>query len=301
MTDKPTPEEHGPRETQATWTRVRGHDGRTKVWIAGGRQSRPNLPGVVDCPFCPGGLEAPAAYETKVIANRWPVMPHDRCEVVLYSPDHDETFASLGVEGVVRVIDLWAERTEELGSRPDVVAVLPFENRGAEVGATIPHPHGQLYAFDEVPPAIADELAAESCSHCADLAAERIVATGPGWRSWIPQAARYPFEIAVAPTSHVPDLVGADQGVRRDLALAMMDAITRLDALFDAPMPYMLWVHQRPTDAGSWPLAHLHVEIVGLYRSPGTPRYVAAAEMGSGVWLNTIPPADAAAMLRAAL
>lgn len=271
------------------------------MWIASNRQSRPNLPRTADCPFCPGGLEAPEPYETKAFPNRWPVMPDDRCDVILYSPDHDETFASLGVDGVVRVIDLWAQRSEELGSRPDVAVVMPFENRGDEVGATIPHPHGQIYAFDEIPPALSQELESPECVHCAPVDDDRIVAATPLWRSWIPQAARFPFEMVVAPVGHVGDLAAADETVRRDLAAALIDALTRLDALFDAPMPYMLWLHQRPSDGGEWPTAHLHVEIVGLYRSPGTPRYVAAAEMGSGVWLNTIPPADAAAMLRDAL
>lgn len=270
------------------------------MWIASGRQARPNLPDVADCPFCPGGLEAPEPYETRAFANRWPVMPDDRCDVILYSPDHDATFSSLGVDGVVAVIDLWAERTATLGARADVAAVLPFENRGDEVGATIPHPHGQLYAFDEVPPVIAAELDADECPHCAVVDPEHLVAEGDGWRSWVPLSARYPFEITVAPTAHVPDLPAANEATRRQLATALIDTLQRLDALFDAPMPYMLWVHQRPTDGASWPTAHLHVEIVGLYRSPGVPRYVAAGELGSGVWLNTVHPAAAAASLRTA-
>lgn len=283
-----------------SWTRVRDTHGRTTVWIAGGRQSRPNLPGADDCPFCPGGLEAPDPYDTKAFTNRWPVMPDDRCDVILYSPDHHATFASLGVEGVLRVIDLWADRTATLGARPDVAAVMPFENRGAEVGATIPHPHGQLYAFDEVPPVIAAELDGPDCPHCDPAADELLVARGDGWKAWVPMVARYPFEITVATTDHVAGLPVAGAEVRRGLARGLIDALTRLDALFDSPMPYMLWLHQRPTDGADWPTAHLHVEIVGLYRSPGVPRYVAAGELGSGVWLNTIHPADAARRLRMA-
>lgn len=288
------------KSPQPSWTRVRDAQGRTTAWIAGGRQSRPNLPAVADCPFCPGGLEAPESYDTKAFTNRWPVMPDDRCDVILYSSDHDATFASLGVDGVVRVIDLWAERTATLGARLDVAAVLPFENRGDEVGATIPHPHGQLYAFDEVPPVIAAELEARTCPHCEPVDEELVVARGDGWRTWVPMGARYPFEVTVATTQHVPDLPASGAEDRRRLALALVDTLSRLDALFDAPMPYMLWLHQRPTDGADWPMAHLHVEIVGLYRSPGVPRYVAAGELGSGVWLNTVHPAEAAHRLRTA-
>lgn len=267
------------------------------VWVAGGRQGRPNLPPA--CPFCPGGLEAPEPYEVRSFVNRWPPMPDGRCEVVLYSPRHEATFASLGATGARRVVDLWAERTRSLGERADVAAVMPFENRGAEVGATISHPHGQLYAFDDIPPTLRRELEGDLCWCCEPVPDELVVAEDAGWRAWVPEAARYPYELVVAPIAHRPDLPSLDDAERTGLAALLVDVLGRLDRLFDAPMPYMLWVHQRPTDGGSWPTAHLHVEIVGLYRRPGTPRFVAAGELGSGVWFNPVDPRDAAASLRA--
>src|SRR5688500_1025465 len=114
------------------------------VVVAGERQARPNRP-TDDCPFCPGGLEAPEDYRVRAFVNRWPSFPADRCEIVLYTPAHDATFASLGVADATAVVDLWAGRSAALGSRADVEYVLVFENRGEEVGATIPHPHGQIY------------------------------------------------------------------------------------------------------------------------------------------------------------
>ena len=123
------------------------------MWVAGARQQRPNLP-ASGCPFCVGGLEAPSRYDVRSFPNRWPALPDDRCEVVLYTPHHDAAFWELGVEGARRVVDLWAARTSALGARADVACVLPIENRGPEVGATIPHPHGQIYAFDAVPPVL---------------------------------------------------------------------------------------------------------------------------------------------------
>jgi len=121
-----------------------------RTYVVGSRQDRPNLPSI-GCPFCPGGLEAPEPYEVRWFPNRWPAMPDGRCEVVLYTQDHDATFWSLGRAGARTVIDLWAERTAERGARAEIDYVLVFENRGAEVGATISHPHGQIYAFDFVP------------------------------------------------------------------------------------------------------------------------------------------------------
>jgi UDPglucose--hexose-1-phosphate uridylyltransferase len=245
-----------------------------------------------------GGLEAPEPYDVFAFPNRWPAMPDGRCEVVLYSPDHEATFWSLGTAGARKVVDLWAARTAALGARPDVAYVMPFENRGPEVGATISHPHGQIYAFDAVPPVPARELAASACVVCGT--AGHLVHEVGGWRTVVPDAARYPFELLVAPVAHRPDLPGLDGTERDGMAAALVDALARLDRLFLAPMPYMLWVHQRPTDGGDWPGAHLHVEVAPHYRAPGTQRFVAAGELGSGVWFNPLEPAEAAAALRRA-
>ena len=114
----------------------------TPVVVVAGRQQRPLAPGADVCPFCPGGLEAPDRYDVRWFVNRWPPLPDDRCEVVLYTPDHDASFASLGTAGARRVVDVWTERCRALGSRGDVASVLVFENRGATVGATVAHPHG---------------------------------------------------------------------------------------------------------------------------------------------------------------
>jgi UDPglucose--hexose-1-phosphate uridylyltransferase len=269
--------------------------------ITGSRQERPNLP-ATGCPFCVGGLEAPDPYDVRWFTNRWPAIPDGRAEVILYTPDHDASFWSLGVDGAAAVVALWSQRTEELGRRADVAYVLPFENRGREVGATIAHPHGQLYAFPEVPDAARRELEHGrdgGCGLCA-LAAprDRLVHEGGGWVTEVPLAAQWPFELLLRPTDHVADLPSAAGAGHRALAAALVDGLARLDRLFAAPMPYMLWVHQRPTDGASWPAAHLHVHVAPLHRSAGTPRFVAAGELGSGMYFNPVAPEDAAARLR---
>jgi UDPglucose--hexose-1-phosphate uridylyltransferase len=275
------------------------------VWFSGGRQQRPNLP-VASCPFCPGGLEAPDAYDVRWFPNRWPPLGEDRCEVLLFGPEHGGSLAGLGREGVRRVVDLWAERTKVQGGRPDVEYVLIFENRGPEVGATIAHPHGQLYALDRVPPAAARALRPEAgsgaglaaCPVCAELAAGHRVSAAAGWSVVVPDAATWPYELLIAPEAHLPDLPSLGDAERDGLAAALVDGLGRLDQLFERPMPYMAWVHQRPTDGGNWPLAHVRVEVAPLWRSDGVPRFVAAGELGSGLYFNPVRPEEAAAALR---
>jgi UDPglucose--hexose-1-phosphate uridylyltransferase len=276
----------------------------TSSVITGSRQARPNLP-ATGCPFCVGGLEAPDPYDVRWFTNRWPAIPDGRAEVILYTPDHDASFWSLGVDGAAAVVALWSQRTDELGRRDDVAYVLPFENRGPEVGATIAHPHGQLYAFPDVPDAARRELdhgGDGGCPLChLEAPGERLVHEGAGWVTEVPVAAQWPFELLLRPTDHVVDLPAAGPAGHRGLGAALVDGLARLDRLFDAPMPYMLWVHQRPTDGGSWPAAHLHVHVAPLLRSAGTPRFVAAGELGSGMYFNPVAPEDAAARLREAV
>jgi UDPglucose--hexose-1-phosphate uridylyltransferase len=272
------------------------HTGK-RTYVVGSRQARPNLPDA-GCPFCPGGLEAPELYDVHWFPNRWPSMPDARCEVVLYTPEHDATFWSLGAEGARKVIDLWAERSAALGARPEIAYVLVFENRGAEVGATIAHPHGQIYAFDFVPELPQREL---ERGNAFDEPGDRLVATAPGWRAWVPEASIFPYALVLVPDGRVPDLPSLDDAGRDGLALLLVDVLERLDRLFDAQTPYMLWIHQRPFDGGDWPQARLHLEIVSPWRAPNVTRFVAAGELGSGVYFNPVSPEAAAQSLREAV
>ncbi len=267
-----------------------------RIFIVASRQERPILPELT-CPFCVGGLEAPEPYEVRWFPNRWPAMTDGRCEVVLYTQEHDATFWSLGVTGARKVIDLWAERSAALGARPDVDYVLVFENRGAEVGATIGHPHGQIYAFDFVPDVPARELRR---GRPTGDPRQRIVATASGWKASVPEAPTFPYALVLCPDADVPDLPSLDDPGRDGLARLLVDVLARLDRVFDAPTPYMLWIHQRPFDSGEWPYAKVHVEIVSPWRAAGVPRYVAAGELGSGVFFNPVSPEDAARALREA-
>jgi UDPglucose--hexose-1-phosphate uridylyltransferase len=270
------------------------------VHVTRSRQDRPNRPPTDECPFCVGGVEAPEPYTVKAFTNRWPSFPDDRCEVVLYSPDHDARLSTMSTDKVRAVVDLWAERTAALGSRDDVAYVLVFENNGAEVGATIGHPHGQIYAYPEVPPLPARELDRLAAGHhLLEDDDERVVVERDGWRAWVPLASVSPHGMRIAPIEPYADLPSLPDGEREAFASVLSESLRRLEGLFTPRMPYMFWIRQRPYDGIDRPHARLHVEIYGPHRAPGVMRYVAAGELATGLYLNPVVPEEAAAALRA--
>jgi UDPglucose--hexose-1-phosphate uridylyltransferase len=271
-----------------------------EIRIVGHRQDRPNQP-TDDCPFCPGGLDAPDAYETRWFVNRWPPLPDERAEVLLYSPQHDASMATLSPLQARAVVDLWAERTIELGGREDVAYVLPFENRGAQVGATISHPHGQIYAYDFVPPAACRELERTECVLCEAVPDGLLVDSERGWNCSVPPLASWPYELLIAPRDHLADVPTLGGDHRDALAALLPRSIRRLDSHFGANTPLMMWIHQRPSDGRDWPTAHVHIHVAPLWRERDVERFVAAAELGSDVFFNPVAPAEAAANLRNAL
>ena len=274
-----------------------------------------------DCYLCPGAVRAlgvvnPRYDTTFVFDNDFPALVPSTpasafdqggllaaraepgvCRVVCYSPRHDLALSRMDCDALRRVVDVWAEEFESLARRPEINYVLVFENRGAEVGATIGHPHGQIYAFDFVPDVPARELRRGRPNGDPG---QRIVATASGWKAWVPEAHTFPYELVLSPNADVPDLPSLDDPGRDGLARLLVDVLSRLDRVFDAPTPYMLWIHQRPFDSGEWPYAKIHVEIVSPWRAAGVQRYVAAGELGSGVFFNPVPPEDAARALREA-
>lgn len=256
------------------------------------RQVRPNLPDS-GCPFCPGGLETPRDYRTLAIPNRWPAMPDDRCEVLLYTSVHNKAFWQLGTSQVLHVVDLWTDRSRVLGARPDVDYVLIFENRGRLSGTTIDHPHGQLYALAETPAEPLNELVN---GYMPSPPPDLIVSEDRNWQAWVPEAAKWPFELLIATNDGSQRL--SDAGMDRvGLANILVDCLARLDQVFDQPMPYMMWIHQRPfTDEAFAPMP-LHIHIAGMLRSAHTQRFMAAAEVGGGLYFNTVDPALAARKL----
>ncbi len=261
------------------------------------RQHRPDRP-EGECPFCPGGLEAPDPYDVRCIPNRWPGLPDGRHEVVLHSPHHYSSFPALGVARTTQVAELWSARTAALGSREDVGYVFVFENRGRQIGATIDHPHSQIMAFGAVPPVPGAELARPGCGLCRAPDDQLVVSSRPGWLAQVPWAPSWPYEMVIATRGHVPDLPAAGPELRAGMAAILVDCLTRVECFFGAGAPYMLWIHQRPARGHDWPAAHLHLHLAPLLRGQGMLRHLAAAELGAGVVFDPVDPPQAAAQLR---
>lgn len=198
----------------------------------------------------------------------------------------------MSIEHIGKIIDLWIERTAAQSARDDVRCVFVFENRGAELGATIEHPHGQIYAFDHVPSRSGERLSWKPLT-----TPELVVTMDELWSSAVPVASAYPVALELWPNSRVADLMSLSSDQRIGLARLMHDVMTRLDGLYSSPLPYMLWINQRDFGGaaaqGNW----LHIEIVSPWRGPNLMRFIAAAEVGTGEYFNPMTPESLAARL----
>ena len=273
----------------------------TVVHVVAARQQRPNLPST-SCPFCVGGIEASEPYAVKSIPNRWPPMPDDRCEVVLYTSAHDERLSTLAPQQLTELIELWAQRTNALGARDDVDYVLIFENSGREVGATIDHPHGQIYAFDHVPDRPRRRLAA---GWKPDITSDRLVVEHNGWLATVPSASPYPVAVEIAPTERLTSLVALNADQRRNFGGILQNVLQRIERLYGQPAPTMMWFNQQPTinqhridEISGSRDAWFNVEVVSPWRAANVMRYIAAAEVATNEFFTPIVPEELAERLR---
>ena len=257
------------------------------VAIATHRQTRTHLPSERDCPLCPSTAgrqtEIPSdSYDVVVFENRFPALAGEngRCEVVCFTSDHDASFATLPVHRARLVIEALVDRTTQLGALPGVEQVYCFENRGPEIGVTLSHPHGQIYAYPFVTPRTRQMLSAAR-SH-----RER---TGGNLFGDVLTAERSGERV-------VPALASAE---RDDLATLYLDVLGRLDRLYDAPLPYIAAWHQAPAHADR-DLAWLHLQLFSVRRAPGKLKYLAGTEAGMGAFSNDVLPEEAARRLREA-
>jgi UDPglucose--hexose-1-phosphate uridylyltransferase len=311
------------------------HDPVHDEWviIAAHRQTRTHLPPASECPLCPsraGHLtEIPDSdYDVVVFENRFPSLVPEpagvdtveglyerrpgigRCEVLSYTSDHDAAFADLSAERLRTVSRAWVDRTAALSKLPGVEYVFCFENRGEEIGVTLNHPHGQIYAYPFIPPRIERALtAAEAhrartggCVFCDVVAAEvasgeRIIATTDRFVAFVPAAARWPFEAHIYARDHVPDLAALDEDTRAELHGLQADVLRRFNGLFPKPPPYIMGWAQAPVSRGR-ELWHLHLEILSARRSSTKLKYLAGSESGAGVFINDVLPERAAELLR---
>ena len=303
------------------------------------RQDRTFLPPRDYCPLCPtrpGGTPTEIDredFEIAVFENKFPSLrpvPGEpsvagsdlhpvrpavgACEVVVYTPRHDATLADASVEHLEHLIAVWASRTLELGASADVDCVFVFENKGEAIGVTLHHPHGQIYAYPYVPPIIDREAAAGrrhareqgSCLWCRSQAEEladgrRIVVEHATWVAGVPFAAHWPFELHLVPRRHVGWLHELDRVERRGLAEVLRSVLRGYDALFGFSLPYIMAIHQRPTDGADREDYHLHIEFYPPNRTESKLKYLAGSETGAGAFINDTLPEETAPRLRSAV
>jgi UDPglucose--hexose-1-phosphate uridylyltransferase len=312
------------------WHPLRGE------WIAyaSHRQNRTFLPPPEYDPLAPScapehPTEVPAGpYDVAVFENLFPTLtPHAHdaphlmvptrpatgvCEVVVFTQDASGSLGRLPLSHLTLIVDVWADRYCELGARPDVQYVYPFENRGVEVGVTLHHPHGQVYAYPFVPPVAERELQLQLAFYererrglLDDLIGKerrdgrRVVYDGDGAIAFTPVCARYPYEVWIAPRRPAPSFAALSPPERRDFARALKTVLLKFDALWQRPFPYVLAFHQAPTDGIEHPEAHLHAECYPAYRMPGRLKYLAGSELGAGVFTADTLPEEKADELRA--
>jgi UDPglucose--hexose-1-phosphate uridylyltransferase len=295
-------------------------------WVATAthRQERTFLPPADFCPLCPaepGGFptEVPeSAYDIVVFENRFPslrsvpeepgVSPTDLtpvrpasgvCEVILYAPRHTSTLAQEPVEQIHKLIRVWADRFAELGRLDFVHYVFIFENKGEAIGVTLHHPHGQIYAYPFVPPRILQELQQcrrhmeqkGTCLICdiRDLErndGRRMIAENPSFSAYIPFFARWPYEVHIVSSRHFQAITELRHEEARDLASILKALLVAYDGLFNMSFPYMMVLHQRPTDGGAYGHYHFHIEFYPPLRSAGRLKYLAGSETGAGMFIN---------------
>jgi len=308
--------------------------------FASHRQDRTFLPPDAFCPLCPTRDGEPPteiplpAFDVVVFENRFPSLvrkppapavtaselyPVERSfganEVVVYSDDHRLGLGDMTVERVAKVVEVWADRYADVGRRDEVAYVFIFENRGVAVGVTLHHPHGQIYAYPEIPPRVRRKLDVATahiaergtCVYCDVVARERsdgvrVIAHNRSFLAFVPFAARFPYEVQILALRHAASLLDLTDPERLALADVMRTVVRAYDGLFGFALPYVMSVHQAPTDDGEHQhISHFHIEFTPMHRTAEKLKYLAGSELGAGAFINDTAPEDTAARLRAVL
>ena len=273
--------------------------------------------------------EMPAGdYEIAVFDNRFPSMAlaaHDppasivetlpasgACEVVVFTQDPQATLSSLELEHLDLLLQVWGDRTRVLGANSQIHYVLPFENKGVEVGVTLHHPHGQIYAYPFIPPVPARMLEMQQAyyqQHQGGLLADliqkeiaeraRIIYQDEYAIAFVPACARYPYEVWIAPIQPVATFMELTQGQRKGLARALKTVTLKYDGLWNRPFPYLMAWFGAPTDGKAHPEAHLHAQFYPPYRTCDRLKYLAGTELAAGMFANDALPEEKAQELQA--
>jgi UDPglucose--hexose-1-phosphate uridylyltransferase len=234
------------------------------------------------------------------------------CEVVVFTQDPDTSLGMLPLDHIELLLQVWADRTKEIGAKPAINYVMPFENRGVEVGVTLHHPHGQIYSYPFVPPVPARMLQMQT-EHfekhqrglLEDFIADEIKA-GSGIVhaeetaiALVPSCARYPYETWIAPKRRVGWMYDLQPQEIKDLARTLKTVLLKFDKMWDKPFPYLMVLYQAPTDGKAHAESHMHFQIFPPLRTKDRLKYLAGTEIGAGFYINDTVPEEKAAELRA--
>ncbi len=301
------------------------------VMIASHRQNRPQMPKDW-CPFCPGSGKVPDDFTVLKYDNDFPALsncpptPDDvetdlfkvlpsygKCEVILYSKEHTVTLPELSVPHVTKLVDLWCDRFAELSGDEKVKYVFIFENRGDVVGVTMPHPHGQIYAYPFLPKKLELEVNSNkkhkektgNCLFCDILDneqkdARRIIFENDDFVCFLPFWSEYPYGIMIASKKHKNYITDFTNEERESLARTIRNAAGTLDSLFDYPFPYMMCMHNAPVNCTGSEDFHFHIEFFPPMRSKDRQKFNASSETGAWAHCNPTAPEEKAEELRTA-
>jgi UDPglucose--hexose-1-phosphate uridylyltransferase len=308
----------------------------TWTMVAGNRQHRPHLP-QGNCPFCAGSGKVPDENEMLVYANDFPALTqtpaqtaapansffqhaaaHGSCDVVLYSHEHNKYLFQFSAKQIEKLVTIWKARTETLAADKDIKYVFPFESRGEEVGVTIHHPHGQIYAYSWLPAKLETEL--DNClkyfkrnrrNLFADMlsaekeAGTRVVFENEHFVALIPYFTDYPYGVFILAKNNVQSLIEFTPEVIADLAVCIKNVTGAFECLFNRPFPYMMCVHQSPVNMIEWAdtetFYRFHIEFYPPLRAADKIKWLASSETGAGAAANPRLVEETAVEMREAL
>ncbi len=302
------------------------------IMIASHRQNRPQMPKDY-CPFCPGSGKVPDQFDVLKYDNDFPALSQNpptpdavaddffetapcygKCEVILYSPEHTVTLPELPTSHIHKLVDLWAERYEELSADDQIKYVFIFENRGEVVGVTMPHPHGQIYGYSFLPKKLelevdnAKQHYAEKgkCLFCNWLEHEvadgrRIIFRNEHFTVFLPFFSEYPYGVYVMSNSHKSNITQFTAEERECLAETLRQTTGMLDSLFGYKFPYMMCMYNEPVNGEDLSEQyHWHIAFYPPMRSADKVKFNASSETGAWAHCNPTCPEDTSEELRAA-
>lgn len=299
------------------------------VMIASHRQARPQMPKDW-CPFCPGSGNVPDEFDVLKYDNDFPALSHTpptpdnvatdffktrpaygKCEVILYSSGHTVTVPELSDKHMEKLVDLWCQRFEELRKDEKHKYIFIFENRGDVVGVTMPHPHGQIYAYPFLPKKLELEMDSANafyeknneCLFCTLLDEEvkenkRIIFVNEHFTVFLPFYTELPYGVYIMSHAHKQYITEFTADERKALAITIRDTVGMLDSLFDYSFPYMMCMHNAPINSGDVSNYHFHIEFFPPMRSADKQLFNASSETGAWAHCNPTCPEDTAEELR---